>query len=209
LKGVMVSTVDAFQGGERDVIILSCVRTRNVGFIDNEKRTNVALTRAKHHLLIVGNENNLTKNKLWHQIIQQCKDSSLQGLQSADTIRERFKLEPKPTESSQKKKRHHNKQEILTDDASSSPPMSLTDSCKSSLSTDSPNIQQLVPESVSLEKGDQCSEEMDFQEDLTYRVPGSAGLRQRRKRRKIDPSLLEDDENINSDDEELPIIFNS
>lgn len=33
----MVSTVDAFQGGERDVIILSCVRTRNVGFIDNEK----------------------------------------------------------------------------------------------------------------------------------------------------------------------------
>ncbi|CAG2220680.1 Protein ZGRF1 [Mytilus edulis] len=209
LKGVMVSTVDAFQGGERDVIILSCVRTRNVGFIDNEKRTNVALTRAKHHLLIVGNENNLTKNKLWHQIIQQCKDSSLQGLQSADIIRERFKLEPKPTESSQKKKRNHNNQEMLTDDASSSPPMSLTDSCKSSLSTDSPNIQQLVPESVSLEKGDQCSEEMDFQEDLTYRIPGSAGLGQRRKRRKIDPSLLEDDENINSDDEELPNIFNS
>ncbi|VDI21857.1 Hypothetical predicted protein [Mytilus galloprovincialis] len=209
LKGVMVSTVDAFQGGERDVILLSCVRTRNVGFIDNEKRTNVALTRAKHHLLIVGNENNLTKNKLWHQIIQQCKDSSPQGLQSADIIRERFKLEPKPTESSQKKKRNHNNQEMLTDDASSSPPMSLTDSCKSSLSTDSPNIQQLVPESVSLEKGDHWSEEMDFQKDLTYRVPGSAGLRQRRKRRKIDPSLLEEDENINSDDEELPNVFHS
>ncbi|XP_063446404.1 5'-3' DNA helicase ZGRF1-like isoform X2 [Mytilus trossulus] len=204
LKGVMVSTVDAFQGGERDVIILSCVRTRNVGFIDNQKRTNVALTRAKHHLLIVGNENNLTKNKLWHQIIQQCKDSSPQGLQSADIIRERFKLEPKPTESSQKKKRNHNNQFILTDDASSSPPMSLTDSCKSSLSTDSSNIQQLVPEPVSFEKGDQCSEEMDFKVDLTNQVPG-----RRRKRRKIDPSLLEDDENINSDDEELPNIFNS
>lgn len=53
-------------------------------------------------------------------------DSSLQGLQSADIIRERFRLEPKPMESSQKKKRNNNNQEMLTDDASSSPPMSLT-----------------------------------------------------------------------------------
>jgi superfamily I DNA and/or RNA helicase len=37
------------------------------------RRTNVALTRARNHLLIVGNENNLRKNQLWRQIIQQCK----------------------------------------------------------------------------------------------------------------------------------------
>lgn len=37
MKGVLVSTVDAFQGGEKDVIILSCVRTKYVGFIDNHK----------------------------------------------------------------------------------------------------------------------------------------------------------------------------
>lgn len=53
-------------------------------------------------------------------------DSSPQGLQSADIIRERFKIEPKPTESSQKKKRNHKNQDILSDDTSSSPPMSLT-----------------------------------------------------------------------------------
>lgn len=37
MTGVQVSTVDAFQGGERDVIILSCVRTHSLGFIDSDK----------------------------------------------------------------------------------------------------------------------------------------------------------------------------
>ena len=37
IKGVQVSTVDAFQGGERDIIILSTVRTHASGFIDNDK----------------------------------------------------------------------------------------------------------------------------------------------------------------------------
>jgi hypothetical protein len=41
MLGVQVSTVDAFQGGERDVIILSCVRTRNLGFIDSDKYVHV------------------------------------------------------------------------------------------------------------------------------------------------------------------------
>lgn len=37
MKGIQVSTVDAFQGGERDIIILSTVRTDACGFIDNDK----------------------------------------------------------------------------------------------------------------------------------------------------------------------------
>ena len=36
-KGIRVSTVDAFQGGERNIIFLSAVRTNNIGFIDNKK----------------------------------------------------------------------------------------------------------------------------------------------------------------------------
>ncbi|KFQ87352.1 Uncharacterized protein C4orf21, partial [Phoenicopterus ruber ruber] len=73
IKAVQVSTVDAFQGAEKEIIVLSCVRTRQIGFIDSEKRMNVALTRAKRHLLIVGNLACLSKNRLWGRVIHHCK----------------------------------------------------------------------------------------------------------------------------------------
>lgn len=49
--------VDAFQGGERDIICISTSRTSNSSasnFIDDPFRLNVALTRAKYHLVVVG-----------------------------------------------------------------------------------------------------------------------------------------------------------
>uniref|UniRef100_A0A663MJW4 5'-3' DNA helicase ZGRF1 n=2 Tax=Athene cunicularia TaxID=194338 RepID=A0A663MJW4_ATHCN len=73
VKAVQVSTVDAFQGAEKEIIVLSCVRTRQIGFIDSEKRMNVALTRAKRHLLIVGNLACLSRNRLWGRVIHHCK----------------------------------------------------------------------------------------------------------------------------------------
>ncbi|XP_063494051.1 5'-3' DNA helicase ZGRF1 isoform X10 [Symphalangus syndactylus] len=83
IKTVQVSTVDAFQGAEKEIIILSCVRTRQVGFIDSEKRMNVALTRGKRHLLIVGNLACLRKNQLWGRVIQHCEGRE-DGLQHAN-----------------------------------------------------------------------------------------------------------------------------
>ncbi|XP_068260093.1 5'-3' DNA helicase ZGRF1 [Nyctibius grandis] len=73
VKAIQVSTVDAFQGAEKEIIVLSCVRTRQMGFIDSEKRMNVALTRAKRHLLIVGNLACLSRNRLWGRVIHHCK----------------------------------------------------------------------------------------------------------------------------------------
>ncbi|XP_048457336.1 protein ZGRF1 [Rhincodon typus] len=73
IKAVHISTVDAFQGAEKEIIILSCVRTRHVGFIDSEKRMNVALTRGKRHLLIVGNLTCLRNNRLWKRVIHHCE----------------------------------------------------------------------------------------------------------------------------------------
>ncbi|NXJ97954.1 ZGRF1 protein, partial [Corythaixoides concolor] len=73
IKAVQVSTVDAFQGAEKEIVVLSCVRTRQIGFIDSEKRMNVALTRAKRHLLIVGNLACLSRNRLWGRVIHHCK----------------------------------------------------------------------------------------------------------------------------------------
>eukprot|EP00041_Stephanoeca_diplocostata_P029172 m.854889 g.854889 ORF g.854889 m.854889 type:complete len:1374 (+) comp23504_c0_seq30:183-4304(+) len=69
---VISSTVDAFQGGEREVVLLSCVRTSGVGFIDDPDRTNVALTRSKRHLFIVGRQHTLWRNKLWHGVLNYC-----------------------------------------------------------------------------------------------------------------------------------------
>jgi senataxin len=58
LQRVTVSTVDSNQGSEADLIILSFVRTgktKGVGFLSDNRRLNVALTRAKHKLICIGN----------------------------------------------------------------------------------------------------------------------------------------------------------
>ena len=77
-----VSTIEDFQGQERDVIILSLVRSKdlhlthdmkfNLGFLFNEKRFNVATSRAKKVLYIVGNPRVLCKDNCWKQVIKYC-----------------------------------------------------------------------------------------------------------------------------------------
>lgn len=52
---INVNTIDSFQGGECDVLLISTVRTNGVGFMDDICRLNVALTRAKQSLIICGN----------------------------------------------------------------------------------------------------------------------------------------------------------
>ncbi|XP_042469677.1 uncharacterized protein LOC122052288 isoform X2 [Zingiber officinale] len=74
---VKVSTVDGFQGSEEDVIILSTVRSNangSIGFVSNPNRTNVALTRARYCLWILGNEPTLRSSRsIWANIVQDAK----------------------------------------------------------------------------------------------------------------------------------------
>lgn len=66
---VQISTVDAFQGNEKDVIILSTVRSNGIGFTADPRRLNVAITRAKSQLIVVGNRQLLSSNPLWNAIV--------------------------------------------------------------------------------------------------------------------------------------------
>ena len=67
---VEVTTVDGFQGQERDVVILSTVRTRQVGFLNDRRRLNVAVTRAKFALVVVGNTDLLRTDRYWNSMIE-------------------------------------------------------------------------------------------------------------------------------------------
>ncbi|CAM8889725.1 unnamed protein product [Rhodiola kirilowii] len=74
-KDLYINTVDAFQGQERDVIIMSCVRASDhgVGFVADIRRMNVALTRARRALWVLGNANALIKCDDWAALIADAK----------------------------------------------------------------------------------------------------------------------------------------
>ncbi|XP_004300915.1 PREDICTED: uncharacterized protein LOC101300152 [Fragaria vesca subsp. vesca] len=75
---VSVRSVDGFQGGEEDVIIISTVRCNgngSIGFLSNLQRTNVLLTRARHCLWILGNGPTLfNSNSIWKKLIMDAKN---------------------------------------------------------------------------------------------------------------------------------------
>jgi regulator of nonsense transcripts 1 len=71
---VLVETIDAFQGREADWIIVSCVRAnavQSIGFV-NERRMNVALTRSKKALIVVGNMKTLGAQSTWWKSLDYC-----------------------------------------------------------------------------------------------------------------------------------------
>ena len=72
---ISVNTVDGFQGQERDVILISLVRSNDegqIGFLKDLRRMNVAMTRARMKLIILGNKETMTQHpfykKLWEYI---------------------------------------------------------------------------------------------------------------------------------------------
>ncbi|TPX32696.1 hypothetical protein SmJEL517_g04200 [Synchytrium microbalum] len=82
---IKVASVEEFQGQERRIIIISTVRSsakyfehdsvHNLGFLRNPKRFNVAITRAKALLVVIGNPVVLSSDKHWKALIDYCRDN--------------------------------------------------------------------------------------------------------------------------------------
>lgn len=74
-----VNTVDGFQGQERDVIIISLVRSNeegNIGFLRDLRRMNVAMTRARMKLIIIGNVATMTRHPFYRSLHQSLNSGS-------------------------------------------------------------------------------------------------------------------------------------
>ncbi len=70
---ITVNTVDGFQGQERDVIVISMVRDNDegaVGFLGDLRRMNVAMTRARMKLIVVGNAETLSRHRFYAQLAE-------------------------------------------------------------------------------------------------------------------------------------------
>ncbi len=72
LPYITVNTVDGFQGQERDVILISMVRGNDegrIGFLNDLRRMNVAITRARMKLIILGDTSTLSRTRFYHRLI--------------------------------------------------------------------------------------------------------------------------------------------
>ena len=81
---IVVKTVDGFQGQERDIIYISLVRsndTKEIGFLNDIRRMNVALTRARQRLVVIGDSATLANHPFYKSFIEYAE--SIDAYQSA------------------------------------------------------------------------------------------------------------------------------
>lgn len=76
---ITVNTVDGFQGQERDIIVISLVRSNDdgqIGFLSDLRRMNVAITRARMKLIIVGNVQTMTRHAFYKELYGYVQESA-------------------------------------------------------------------------------------------------------------------------------------
>lgn len=111
LSTIDFNTVDGFQGQEKDIIIFSCVRAnenRGIGFLSDVRRMNVALTRAKSSIFILGHAPALRSNPTWRALVEDAESRKLYTSVQHNTFTSKARLEkqsPKQPIQSQDRKR--------------------------------------------------------------------------------------------------------
>jgi len=83
LADIEINTVDAFQGREKDIVIFNCVRSNKItsiqgslGFLTDVRRLNVAITRPRHFLFVIGNAQTLLKSETWASMVKTSQESA-------------------------------------------------------------------------------------------------------------------------------------
>ena len=74
-ESIEIGTVDGFQGREKEAIILSMVRSNEqgeIGFLSEIRRTNVAITRARRHVCIIGDSETLGRHSFYKRLVRKC-----------------------------------------------------------------------------------------------------------------------------------------
>ena len=77
---IEINTVDGFQGREKELVVLSLVRSNkrnNIGFLRDMRRINVSLTRAKRKLIVVGDKDTISEHELYNDLVNYIKDKGI------------------------------------------------------------------------------------------------------------------------------------
>lgn len=80
LESLSVKTIDGFQGEERDLIYISLVRSnerQEIGFLNDLRRMNVAITRAKKKLVVIGDSSTIGASKFYNSFLEYCEKQGL------------------------------------------------------------------------------------------------------------------------------------
>lgn len=83
-ESITINTVDAFQGQERDMMLISLTRSNDnseIGFLKEYRRMNVAMTRAKSRLVVIGDSATLGKDSFYNAVLDYVQ--SIDGYRSA------------------------------------------------------------------------------------------------------------------------------
>jgi predicted DNA helicase len=80
LESINIKTIDGFQGEERDVIYISLVRSnekQEIGFLSDLRRMNVAITRARKKLVVIGDSSTIGSSSFYQQFLEYCEKNGM------------------------------------------------------------------------------------------------------------------------------------